>query len=163
MEIVQIPDFRRFSNEDHDGFADLVNAVHAEFGYSFDPDLDADLADPLAFYRHLWVARVGLAVVGSVALTAAVNGVTTLKRMYLRPEFRGQGWGRHMLDTAIETAAREGWKRIILDTGAHQHAAHRLYEFAGFELDRKDGTSMYYSKDLRGDTVSCWMDTTRGC
>lgn len=150
MEIMQIPDFKRYSDEDHDGFADLVNDVHAEFGYSYDPDLDADLADPLAFYRHLWVARVGPVVVGSVALTAAVDGVTTLKRMYLRPEFRGQGWGRRLLGTAMETAAREGWIRIVLDTGAHQQAAQRLYEFAGFELNRREETSLYYTKDLRG-------------
>ncbi|MFJ6303103.1 GNAT family N-acetyltransferase [Pseudarthrobacter oxydans] len=148
MEFMQIPDLRRYSDEDHDGFVDLVNDVHAEFGYSYDPDLDADLADPPAVYRHIWVVRVGCDVVGSVALTSANDGVTTLKRMYLRPEFRGQGWGQRLLGAAIETAVREGWKRIILDTGAHQRAAHRLYEVAGFEMDRQDGTSMYYSKGL---------------
>ncbi|MBT2566200.1 hypothetical protein J7I84_06735 [Arthrobacter sp. ISL-85] len=54
-----------------------------------------------------------------------------------------------MLDKAIETAAQEGWTRIVLDSGAHQQAAHRLYDVAGFELDRVDGTSLYFSKELR--------------
>ncbi|UUL77080.1 GNAT family N-acetyltransferase [Pseudarthrobacter sp. Fe7] len=111
IEFMQMPDFKTYSDEDHDGFVNLVNDVHAEFGYSYDPVLDADLADPPAFYRHIWVARMGASVVGSVALTSAKDGVTMLKRMYLRPEFRGQGLGRNLLRTAIETAVREGWKK----------------------------------------------------
>jgi len=149
MELMQIPDLRTYSDEDHNGFVDLVNDVHAEFGYSYDSVLDADLADPRAFYRHIWIARIGGSVVGSVALTPAKDGVTTLKRMYLRPELRGQGWGRRLLGKAVETAVNEGWKRIVLDSGAHQQAAHRLYDVAGFELDRVDGTSLYFSKELR--------------
>lgn len=145
---MQMPVFKTYSDEDHDGFVNLVNDVHAEFGYSYDPVLDADLADPPAFYRHIWVARMGASVVGSVALTSAKDGVTTLKRMYLRPEFRGQGLGRNLLRTAIETAVREGWKQIVLDTGAHQQNARRLYESRGFRLDRRDGASMCYSKEL---------------
>lgn len=41
--------------------------------------------------------------------------------MCLRPEFRGLTGGRRLLGTAIETAVR---KRLILNHGAHQQAAH---------------------------------------
>lgn len=148
MGCMQILNFKTYSDDDHDGFVKLVNDVHAEFGYDYDPVLDADLADPPAFYHRIWVARTRASVVGSVALTSAKDGVTTLKRMYLRPDFRGQGFGRNLLGMAIETAVREGWTQIVLDTGAHQQDAQRLYESAGFRIDRRDGTTIYYSKKL---------------
>jgi GNAT superfamily N-acetyltransferase len=55
-----------------------------------------------------------------------------IKRMYVEPQFRGQGLGRRLL-TRLETEGRRlGVKRIVLETGERQPEALALYERAGF-------------------------------
>jgi putative acetyltransferase len=55
-----------------------------------------------------------------------------LKRMYVRPRFRGRGFGRLILDHLAEYALGHGITLLRLETGIHQHSATRLYEQAGF-------------------------------
>jgi putative acetyltransferase len=55
-----------------------------------------------------------------------------IKRMYVRPEFRGHGLGRLMLDHLAGYANERGVQVLRLETGIHQRAAIRLYEQAGF-------------------------------
>lgn len=57
-----------------------------------------------------------------------------LKRMYLRPELRGQGLGQRLLDTAIAAAAEAGYRSIRLDTVPSMVAAIALYRKNGFEV-----------------------------
>jgi putative acetyltransferase len=56
-----------------------------------------------------------------------------LKRMYVRPAFRGLGFGRLMLDHLGEFARSRGVGLLRLETGIHQHAAIALYERYGFQ------------------------------
>ena len=138
-----------YTERDQPGFAELVNDVHAEFGFSVDPELDTDLDNPTAYYRHLWMVRLeDGAVVGSVALTPPEHRVTTLKRMYLRPEHRGRGLGRQLLTLAIATSRRDGCRLIVLDTSDRQTDAIRLYEAAGFRLHHTSGITRYYTLDI---------------
>ena len=55
-----------------------------------------------------------------------------LKRMYVRPAFRGGGFGKMILDRLAEHAREHGVALVRLETGIHQEAAIRLYERAGF-------------------------------
>ncbi|HVZ42996.1 MAG TPA: GNAT family N-acetyltransferase [Ramlibacter sp.] len=55
-----------------------------------------------------------------------------VKRMFVRPEARGQRVGERML-LALEDAVRaEGIRRVFLETGVRQPEALRLYERCGF-------------------------------
>jgi ribosomal protein S18 acetylase RimI-like enzyme len=55
-----------------------------------------------------------------------------IKRMYVRPAFRGRGLGRLMLDHLVAHARAQGLTVIRLETGIHQHEAIALYEGYGF-------------------------------
>ena len=55
-----------------------------------------------------------------------------LKRMYVRPPFRGQGLAKALLDHLTEYARSRGIGLLRLETGIHQHEAIGLYERAGF-------------------------------
>ena len=55
-----------------------------------------------------------------------------LKRVYVRPEFRGHQIGRAMLRTILEDAVQIGYKAIYLDTLPFLRSALRLYEEFGF-------------------------------
>lgn len=56
-----------------------------------------------------------------------------LKRMYVRPAFRGRGFARRVLDRLAAHARDHGVRVLRLETGIHQHAAIRLYEAYGFQ------------------------------
>jgi putative acetyltransferase len=56
-----------------------------------------------------------------------------LKRMYVRPEFRGRKLGEQLITHLAEHARSHGITRLRLETGIHQVAAIRLYERAGFK------------------------------
>jgi ribosomal protein S18 acetylase RimI-like enzyme len=55
-----------------------------------------------------------------------------IKRMYVRPAFRGRGLGRLMLDHLVAHARAHGQTVIRLETGIHQPEAIALYERRGF-------------------------------
>ncbi|GAB3581653.1 hypothetical protein GCM10027579_10110 [Calidifontibacter terrae] len=62
--VVSEPTVGIYTPQDQPAFADLVNNVHAEFGFGYDPELDADLENPTAYYQHLWLLRFDRAVIG---------------------------------------------------------------------------------------------------
>ena len=55
-----------------------------------------------------------------------------LKRMYVRPEFRGARFGKRLVDHLAAHALGNGVTLLRLETGIHQRAAIRLYEREGF-------------------------------
>jgi GNAT superfamily N-acetyltransferase len=74
---------------------------------------------------------------GMGALKKLEDGVGEIKRMYVRPKFRGKGYGRKMFE-ALEDNAREfGLTVLRLDTGGLNVPARRLYESAGYVLRDK--------------------------
>jgi putative acetyltransferase len=55
-----------------------------------------------------------------------------IKRMYVRPQFRGLGLGRLMLEHLTAHAREHGIRLLRLETGIHQPEAIALYEGSGF-------------------------------
>jgi ribosomal protein S18 acetylase RimI-like enzyme len=55
-----------------------------------------------------------------------------VKHLYLRPETRGRGWGRLLLDGLEEHARDLGARELVLDTHHSLEAAGALYARSGF-------------------------------
>jgi GNAT superfamily N-acetyltransferase len=78
-----------------------------------------------------------------------------IKRMYVRPQFRGLGLARQLLDYLTDHARAHGVGVLRLETGIHQHAAIRLYEQVGFRRIppfgeyRDDPVSRCYEKGIQ--------------
>ncbi|MBS1672844.1 MAG: GNAT family N-acetyltransferase [Actinobacteria bacterium] len=78
--------------------------------------------------------------------------VFEVKHVYLRPETRGRGWGRLLLEE-LELRARE-WDAgaLVLDTHHTLEAAGHLYRRSGFaEIDRYNdnpNATRWYRKEL---------------
>lgn len=56
-----------------------------------------------------------------------------IKRLFVRPKFRGLSIGKILMQKAIEDAKNLGYKEIYLDTLSTLKSACRLYEKLGFE------------------------------
>jgi GNAT superfamily N-acetyltransferase len=60
------------------------------------------------------------------------TGYGEVKRMYVRPESRGMGFGRLILEHLVEHARAAGFDVVRLETGIDQVEAIGLYEAVGF-------------------------------
>jgi putative acetyltransferase len=67
---------------------------------------------------------------GCVALWQIGEGVCEMKRLFVRPAFRGRGFGKALAQAILEEARRIGYKRMRLHTV--QEPAKSLYRSLGF-------------------------------
>ncbi|MGW0214593.1 GNAT family N-acetyltransferase [Micromonospora chokoriensis] len=97
-----------------------------------DGGLDGQVFVPHDDVRYLAVVVNGRAVAcgGLQALDAETGEV---KRMYVRPAYRGRGIARQLLAALEECAFRQGHSVVCLETGTYLPAAIGLYTSCGYE------------------------------
>lgn len=133
----------------------LARELFLEYAGWLDMDLcfqgfDAELAGLPGGYAppdgNLWFARVDGAVAGVVGLRpfgppdrsrGRLRGWCEMKRLWVRPDYRGLGLGRRLAEEALQAGENLGYRRMCLDTLHRMAAARALYASLGFR-DRTD-------------------------
>ena len=95
-------------------------------------DFEHELATLDTYYEVVLVAREEGEVAGCIALRCIDAQTCEMKRLYVRPRFRGRDLGRALADAIIAEGRRRGYARMRLDTLPAMTTAMALYESLGF-------------------------------
>ncbi len=103
---------------------------------------------------RLYLALYDNTAAGCIALRKLDDEKAELKRLYVRPEFRGRGIARALSERIIKEASDIGYRWIYLDTLPELAGAVKLYEKLGFEQtayynDSPCDSTLFYRKNLK--------------
>ena len=88
--------------------------------------------------------------VGCGGMKKLDEGRCELKRMYIRPAYRGRGLGRALAERIIRDGRAAGYREMLLDTLPFLTAAQELYRSLGFhEIERYNDSPMTDSTYMR--------------
>jgi putative acetyltransferase len=90
--------------------------------------VDKLLAEDVAFF----VLRADETPTCCGGIQLVGNAYGEIKRMYVRPQFRGSGFAKSMLNHLADYARAHNITVLRLETGIHQREAIHLYERMGF-------------------------------
>ncbi len=76
-------------------------------------------------------------IAGMGALRKLSNEIGEIKRMYIRPLYRGRGYGKQMLNKLLEVGREFGCSSFVLETSKFMAAAQHIYKSAGF-IEREE-------------------------
>jgi len=107
----------------------------------------------------IYILEVDGKAEGIGALRKQEDGVAEIKRMYIRPKYRGMGFGKVMMKRLEEKARDFGYSTLRLDTSEYMAAALHIYRKAGFKeteafpievtrLSETEGIKIYMEKQL---------------
>lgn len=99
-----------------------------------------DLEDELATLPGIYAPPTGCLLLamqdgqpaGCVALKGHDATTAELKRLYVRPGFRGRNVGQCLVAALIDAARSLGYRKIVLDSHISMTKAHGIYRSAGF-------------------------------
>lgn len=135
-----------------DAYLDPLYPAESQHGY----DVDKLIAQGVAFF--VLYEDGAPAGCGGVQLFGGPDrdedSYGEIKRMYIRPEFRGRGYAKKMLEHLEGFVAVKGYAKVRLEVGVSQPEALGLYKRTGYSKIPPfgdywdDPLSLFYEKGL---------------
>ena len=140
----------------------IVHDLFREYATWLDIDLEfqnfeRELADLPGAYAPprgaLLLAWADESVAGCVAMRPLESRICEMKRLWVRPDFRGRGIGEALARAIMLRAARSGYARMRLDTLPGMKKAQAIYGTLGFRpigpyYRNPDACTVYLEADL---------------
>ena len=82
---------------------------------------------------RLLLVKVDDQIAGTISMRKIREDSGEIKRMFVRPNFRGKKLGNLMIEEVIEVAKKNGFSKLYLDTAQFMSSAVNLYKKYGFE------------------------------
>ena len=140
-------------------YAEATGACECFQGFAMEiAGLPGDYAPPTG---RLLLAEANARPTGCVALRRLDDDISEMKRLYVRPEFRGRRLGRRLAEAIIAGARRIGYRAMRLDTLPSMVTARALYQALGFRpIPRYNDTPgegvIHLELDFRGLKPRCY-------
>jgi len=133
MTDIRLAEFPRDLAEVRSLFREYADGLGIDLGFQ---DFEAEMAELPGKYAEpegrLFLAWSGTAAIGCVALRPLAGDSCEMKRLYVRPQARGEQLGRRLVQHICKEALEAGYSRIYLDTLPTMEAAQQLYQSLGF-------------------------------
>ena len=149
---------RPATNNDVPVVTQLIYEVLEEYGLPPHPDsTDADLKDLEGNYMMNHgsfdvLLNENSDIIGTIGILRLDEGKCELRKMYLKAEERGRGYGKLLLEHGLRKAKDLGYTRVILETASVLKEAITLYRKYGFERFEMENPSsrcdQMYFKDI---------------
>ena len=139
---------RRLHNE-------ALNEIGAHLGSGpWDDDLDDIEGVYLESGGEFLVGELEGEVVAMGAIKRVSPDAAEVKRMRVRPDLQGRGYGQTLLDALHDRAAELGYSTLHLDTTVQQRAARRLYLKNGYREAGRGSVGPFECVFYERDTVA---------
>lgn len=105
-------------------------------GISVQKYVENNIDDFLSYFPPesiYYIIQNNSSIFGMGAIRKLRKGIGEIKRMYIKPEYRGNGYGKEILELLLRKGKEFGFSSIRLDTGEFMVAAHQVYRKAGFQ------------------------------
>lgn len=106
-----------------------------EFGADVAEIVDGDIErlQTAEIDEPLFVARTAGELAGSVQIKRLDGSRVEVKRLFVRPAYRGTGVGRGLVETLIAETRADGFETLLMGVSPYHRNAQSLYESLGFE------------------------------
>ena len=133
---------RRFNVNDQDQAQKLItNILRNEFAMDQKAYLHSDLysiADVYAGPREaFFVGEKENRVIGTVAVKEESKDTAILRRLFVSPKYRGKGYGRLLIQKALDFCKEKGYREIVFHASTTMKAAMGLCRSKGFNEKQK--------------------------
>ena len=130
--------FRKAKASDEYKILSLVKEVLEDYGLDLNPEAeDLDITNIAKFYYEnngaFEVMEFKGEIIGTYGVYKIDEDTCELRKMYLKKEFQGLGFGNIMLENSLRIAINLNYKKIILQTNSILYKAIKLYKKYGFE------------------------------
>lgn len=95
-----------------------------------------------------WIVYVDGGPAGCAAYRAGEQGSAELKRVFIRPRYRGRGISKKLVRTVEDFAREQGCNTLALDTNSTLEPAVTLYRRTGFRVVFQEGKYIKMEKEL---------------
>lgn len=140
----------------NDRCREIINLIlpiqQIEFNVPITIEGQPDLLDIETNYHdgggRFWAALCEGEVVGTIALMATGERAGTIRKMFVKKEYRGKEYGiaQKLYETLVRYCREKGIDDLYLGTVGMLKAAHRFYERNGFERIDVEGLPSFFPR-----------------
>jgi ribosomal protein S18 acetylase RimI-like enzyme len=128
------------------------------FGRSYDEELNLDVEIWKKRLNNTLFALIDEIPIGMISIVyqtnQKVNHIANIYSVYVKPEFRHQGIGKMLIDTAIkQIEANPNILKIRLNVNPMQNSAVNLYMKAGFQVVGKLKMELHVKEDYYDELI----------
>ena len=120
------PDSESASALIHELDEDLLKRYPGQWIHSLHPE---DVINPKVIFV---VGSLNMEPIACGALRPFEQGIAEVKRMFVKPAYRGRGYSRQVLSYLEAAALKSGYQTLRLETGTEQPEAVGLYRSSGY-------------------------------